>query len=172
MAPTTSNTTKADMLAAFPEAPPKIIGKPNLREIIRVMYHLMECSQSHESAASPLGLLFACLPQAMWVAYSQGPYPNDPIDPGAVANVDPNASPVEAANFKDQWNFIKKIHADFMTMNSALCDRFLTFMDLAYKQDFLNKRVTQPRCQFRYCLAYFWDDMATPMKPNAPATKN
>ena len=64
MAPAYSTTLKADMLAAFPEAPPKIIGIPNLREMIRVMYHMMACSQSHASAASPLalGLLFVCLP--------------------------------------------------------------------------------------------------------------
>ena len=155
MAPTVSHTTKADMLAAFPETPPKMIGKPDLREIIRVMYHLMECSQSHESAASPLGLLFACLPQAIWGAYSQDPYPADPADPGLVANVPQNATPVEASNFKGQWDFVKKVHTDFNTMNSALIDRFLTFMDLAYKQDFMNTRVTNPRVQFRDCLAYF-----------------
>ena len=152
MAPTITTTTKADMLAAIPEAPPKMIGTPNLREIIRVMYHLMECSQSHESAASPLGLLFVCLPQAMWGAYSNNPYP---ADPGPVANVAQNATPVEAANYKDQWDFIKKVHTDFKTMNSAIIDRFLSFIDLAYKQDFVQARIAQPQVQFRDCLAYF-----------------
>ena len=105
----------------------------------------MECSQSHESAASPLGLLFVCLPQAMWGAYSNDPYPADPGDPGPVANVAQNANPVEAANYIEQWKFVKKVHTDFKTMNSALIDRFLSFINIAYKQDFVQALVTQPQ---------------------------
>ena len=155
MAPTPNFTSKADMLTAFPEPIAKIIGKPNLREIIRIMYHMMECAQSHESAASALGLLFACLPPTMWTAYSQDPYPADPIDPGFVADVPLNYGPVESSNFKEQWNFLKKMHTDFETMNSALIDRFISFMDLAFKQAFNNQRVSNPKIQFRQCLAYF-----------------
>ena len=80
----------------------------------------MECSQSNESGASPLGLLFACLPQAMWGAYSQDPYPADPVDSGLIGNIPDNATPNKAANFNRQWDFVKKVHTDFGTTNSAL----------------------------------------------------
>ena len=70
-------------------------------------------------------------------------------------NVPQNSTPVEASNFNRHWDFVKKVHTGFGTMNSALIDRFFTVMDLAYKQDFINARVTQPRVQFRECLAYF-----------------
>ena len=116
---------------------------------------MMECAQSHESQASTLGLLFACLPPTMWSAYSQDPYPADPINPGLVADVPVNYTAVESSNFKDQWNFLKKMHTDFETMNSALIDRFISFMDLAFKQAFNNQRITNPKVQFRQCLAYF-----------------
>ena len=82
MAPTFSRTLKADMLAAFPETIPKIVGTPNLQEMIRLMQHLMICSQKHATEASSLGFLFVCLPQALWPVYSQDPYPNDPTNPG------------------------------------------------------------------------------------------
>ena len=163
MAPTISHTTKADMLAAFPETIAKMIGKPNLREIIRVMYHMMECSQSHESTASPLGLLFACLPPSMWSAYSQDAYLSD---------VPLNSNPVETSNFKDQWNFLKKMHTDFQTVNSALINRFLTFIDLSHKQAFNNARVTNPKIQFRECLAYFLKQYGSTNKKEWPTTRN
>ena len=155
MAPAYSTTLKADMLAVFPEPPPKIIGIPNLREMIRIMYHMMACSQSHASQASPLGLLFVCLPQPLWAAYSQDPYPADPMDPGFVPAVNPNFSPVEADNYKSQWAYVKTVYEDFRTMNSALIDRFLSLMDPTYTTDFTYARVTHPTLQFRDCFTYF-----------------
>ena len=143
------------MLAAFPETPPKIIGTPSLQEMIRVMYHLMLCSQTHDSQASGLGLLFACLPQALWASYSQDPYPNDPINPCIVLQLDPVWTPTQVSNYKAQWEYIKKMYGDFRTMNSALTDRFLSLIDAAYTADFTNASVTQPDVQFRECFTYF-----------------
>ena len=142
-------------MAAFPESVPKIIGAPNLREIIRVMHHLMQCSQSHASDASPLGLLFACLPQIIWSAYSQDAYPQDPRDPGAVLNINETWTPNEVLNFKAQWEHAKKRYEDFTTMNSALTDRFCSLIGQEYTADFTHMRISQPDTQFRQCLMYF-----------------
>ena len=84
----------------------------------------------------------------MWSAYSTDAYPGDPINPGLVADVPLNYTPVKSSNFKDQWNFLKTMHTDFETMNSALIDRFPTFMDLAYKQAFNNLLIAHPKTQF------------------------
>ena len=136
MAPTFSRTLKAGMLAAFPETIPKIVGTPNLREMIQLMKHLMVCSQTHTTEASPLGFLCVCLPQPLWPAYSQDPYPNDPTNPGQVPVMQPHWSVPEWTNHKTQWKFFKKLHEDFETMNSALTDRFVSLIDTAYTKDY------------------------------------
>ena len=155
MAPAFSKTSKADMLAAFPEAIPKIIGTPNLREMIRLMQHNMLCSQTQFTDHSPLGWLFVCLPMPLWPAYCQDPYPNDPINPGPVPVMQANWTTEEWTNHKTQWEYFKKIHEDFETMNSALIDRFVSLMDTAYTKDYVQARIRKPSQQFRECFAYF-----------------
>ena len=155
MAPSVNATSKADMITAFPEAVSKVNGAPNLREIIRVMHHLMQCSQSHTSDASTLGLLFACLPQIIWSAYSQDAYPQDPQDPGAVLTIDEAWTPNEVLNYKAQWEHAKKRYEDFKTMNSALTDRFCSLIGQEYTADFTHMRISHPDIQFRSCLMYF-----------------
>ena len=155
MAPSVNTTSKADMIAAFPDAVPKINDAPNLREIIRVMHHLMQCSQSHASDASTLGLLFACLPQIIWSAYSPDDYPQDPQDPGAVLTINEAWTPNEVLNYKAQWEHAKKRYEDFKTMNSALTDRFCSLIKQEFTADFTHMRISQPDTQFRQCLMYF-----------------
>ncbi len=44
--------TKTEMLKAFPESPASIVGKPTMKELIRVLHHLINSSQSHQSEAN------------------------------------------------------------------------------------------------------------------------
>ena len=77
-------TSKADMAGAFPTTTTNINGTPSLREFIRVIYHLIQCSQTHASVLSNLGLLFVCIPDILWLNYSGDEYPPDTIDPGII----------------------------------------------------------------------------------------
>ena len=73
--------SKSDMAEELPATTTNINGTPYLREFIRVIYHLIQCSQTHASVLSNLGLLFVCIPDILWGNYSGDTYPPNPIDP-------------------------------------------------------------------------------------------
>ncbi len=58
---------KTEMLAAFSERPASIVGKPTMKELIRVLRHLIDASQSHQYEANDgLNLLHICLPEVLY----------------------------------------------------------------------------------------------------------
>ena len=59
-------------------------------------------NMTSSSTRGGLGLLFACLPQALRASYSQDPYPNNPINPGIVPQLDPVWTPTQVSNYKAQ----------------------------------------------------------------------
>jgi len=77
-------TNKAEMLAAFPAAPPAISGKPTIGELVQILQHLMACAQSHQIVISRLNLLYVCIPEQLYHHNNNTnePYPNDPANPG------------------------------------------------------------------------------------------
>ena len=147
--------TTATMQASFPEPPPKVHGTPTLRDFIRIMQHIMICSQSHPSQASSLGLLFVAIPQSLWSSYSRDQYPGDPVDPGQIPVLQQGMTAEDWANHKLQWDFLKKLHDEFKTMNAALVDRFLSLMQDAFTQEYKVLRISNPNHQFRECLDHF-----------------
>ena len=80
-------TSNADMAAASPATTTNINGTPSHREFIQVIYHLIQCSQTHVSVLSKLSLLFVCIPYILWGNYSGDAYPPYPTDPGIMPNV-------------------------------------------------------------------------------------
>jgi len=74
-------TDKAEMLEAFPAAPPAILGKPTIRELVRILQHLMACKQSHQSDISCLNLLSVCIPEQLYHHYNETnePYPTNQV---------------------------------------------------------------------------------------------
>jgi len=80
-------TNKAELLAAFPEAPPQITGEPTIGELVRILQHLMFCAQSQHSDISLLNLLYVCIPETLNHHYNDAneAHPTDPTDPGATA---------------------------------------------------------------------------------------
>ena len=143
------------MLAAFPEAAPKINGQPTLRELIRVIQHLIQCSQTHESDISPLKLLFLCIPPELYSNYTAEAYPFIPVNPGPVPIYNPNDTPAQHANTKALWEYNSARRNDCYTMMSSLIDRFLSLIDLTYKSDFENHRISNPNITFRDCFHWF-----------------
>ena len=62
--------TKHEMLQAFPESPAAIVGEPAMKELIQVLRHLIDSSQSHKSESNNgLNLLHICLPEDLYHAF-------------------------------------------------------------------------------------------------------
>ena len=65
-------TSVADMKANFPTIPPGVIGKPNLKELIRILQYIMMCAQTHKSSISPdMNLLYLVVPPEIYAQYTQ-----------------------------------------------------------------------------------------------------
>ena len=76
-------------------------------------------------------------------------------NPGAVPIMQAAMTDAEWTNHKTQWEFFKKMHNDFETMNSALTDRFVLLIEAAYTKDYTQSQLHNPTQQFRECFAYF-----------------
>ena len=66
--------SKADMIAAFPKAPPAIQGRPALKNFLILLRHLMDCSQTHEYSPSNCNMLFICPPEAQYIQHTNESY--------------------------------------------------------------------------------------------------
>ena len=87
--------TKHEMLQAFSESPAAIVGESTMKELMRVLQHLIDFSQSHESKANnALDLLNICLPEDLYHAFvtnlTAQTYPRHTADPGAGPVYTPN----------------------------------------------------------------------------------
>jgi hypothetical protein len=70
--------TGTEMLQAFPEIPASIVGEPTTKELIRVLHHLINSSQSHQSEANNgLNLIHICLPKDLYGAFITDPDAQD-----------------------------------------------------------------------------------------------
>ncbi len=152
---TNKPTNKSDMLAAFPEAVPKIIGEPTIRELIRVLRHLMLCSQTQAYDLSNTNLLFVCVPPEIFSNYDPNPYPEAPADPGPMPVFVAGEDVSTASNRRSLWEVMDMRHKNVKTMNTALGDRFLSLIDEVYKTEFLEHRISNPEMAFRDMFAWF-----------------
>ena len=71
-----------NMLVTFPTPVLGITGDPTLHELIRIIKHLMECSQKIETDTSPLNYLFLVLESDLYTTHTVDRYPVVPAHPG------------------------------------------------------------------------------------------
>ena len=116
------------MLASFPGTVPKIISKPTMKKLVRLLCHLIDCSQSVDYEMSPLNFLFICIPEWLYRYYTNEPYIARPGSPGIIPIYNPADSAAQHANTKAQWEINKKMHCDPITMDSALIARFVSLI--------------------------------------------
>ncbi len=123
-------TFLVDMKAGFPSAPKPIQGIPNLQSLIKLLFHLCRCAQTHRLPASKaMNLLFCACPENVYGFFTADPYPTNfapfppVIDkvPDYTGCVDDNDCVLKCA--KHALN--KKTRADIVTMNAALTNVFL-----------------------------------------------
>ena len=73
---------EAEVLVAFPAAPSAITGDMTLRDLIRLILHLMHCSQAVKNDNHVLNYLYLACPDTFWANYSADAYPTTPAHPG------------------------------------------------------------------------------------------
>ena len=101
-------TSKAEMLAAFPPSVPAIVGQPSLKEMIRLLMHLITCSQLHHvEYGNGLNLLHICLPAHLYENFvadpANQPYPNFANNPGDLPAHNTNGNAMVWSNKKLEW---------------------------------------------------------------------
>ena len=74
-------TMKGEMLACFQEAPPKINDEPTMRELIRVLQHLILCGQTHEVDYCKNNLLFLVIKENIWDRFPEEAWLVQPMEP-------------------------------------------------------------------------------------------
>ncbi len=87
--------TKHEMIQAFPESLAAIMVLHSMKELRRVLHHLIDCSQCHESEDNNgLNLLHICLQKELYRAFVSNPaaqvYPQQAADTGSGPVYTPN----------------------------------------------------------------------------------
>ena len=98
-------TNRAEMLAAFPEAPPSILGEPTIGELIHILQHLMACAQSYQSDISRLNLLYVYILERLYHHYNDTneAYDGDSNDPGPMLIFSMGDDAVDHCNIRARY---------------------------------------------------------------------
>ena len=148
-------TPKATMIAAFPTAISPVIGEPTARELIRVLRHIILCSQSHSVDYCRQNLLFLCVREPSWPHFSSDPWPTKPPAPGACPLFTDTNTVAQNANARNEWDYRKMCHQDCVHMNAALVERFLSLVKPQYHDEVNNELVNNPSVEFIEFFEYF-----------------
>jgi len=116
--------SEAEVLAAFPAAPSAIIGDMTLRDLIRLILHLIHCVQAVKNDTHALNYLYLACPDTFWANYSGDAYPATPAHPGHFPTFHTHATTSDIANGRAAWEWQLKSHTDPGTMDRALVHRF------------------------------------------------
>ena len=120
---------KTDVLAGFPTPVEAISGEPTLRELLRILKHIMMCAILFRTESNNgLNMLHQSLPLLLYRNYVSDPdtqdHPGDADDPGErpifSPLVNPNPSVWKAELIK--WERKKKKKEDKKTMDTALVE--------------------------------------------------
>ena len=151
-----------DMLASFPAPVQGITGEPSLRELIRLIKHLMECSQKVETDISPLNYLFLVLESELYATHTAEMYPSVPNHPGRTPAYTATSTPGERANVKQEWEYALMRHNNCLNMNAALKSRFLSLIDANIVDTYKSAAgILAPNCAYIELLAWFTSRYAT-----------
>ena len=104
-------TSKESTVAGFPATIQGIIREPTQRELLRVFWYMITCSQSHVTNYCDLNWLFLVVPHNMWRYYtSDAPdqYPAPPTYPGDAPPSNTNGSAVANTVIRETWQSQQK----------------------------------------------------------------
>ena len=145
-----------DMLTTFSAPVQGITGEPSLLELIRLIKHLMECSQKVKTDISPLNYLFLVLESGLYATHTADIYPTVPEHPGRTPGyVDPSMAG-ERANLKQEWEYALMWHNNCLNMNAALKSRLLSLIDANIVDTYKSAAgILAPNCAYIELLAWF-----------------
>ncbi len=119
-----------DMNSGFPSAHEPIQGIPNLQSLIKLLFHLYRCAQTHPSPASKaMNLLFCACPENVYGSFTADLYLTNFAPFLLVIGKVPDY--MGCIDYKDctskrtKHALTKKTRADIVTMNAALANIFL-----------------------------------------------
>ena len=161
MSATVSPTiTKEAMTAGFPARIPKIEGDITLKELLRVFQHLIACAQSTVTAYHAMNFLYLVVPAELWALYSNAAYPQAPSNgnPGTIPPYHQNNTPLQNEVIKQAFLSARKHYEEFISMNRALTERFLTLIPSEYVAGYNEVLVRDPNRIFGETLNYFYTE--------------
>ena len=119
---------KATIIAGFPAPVTPMTGEPTLREIIRVLMHIIACAQSLFTDISPLNYLFLVVTQEQCARITQEQYPQLPVDPGIIPPYTNQMDANQRAHAKANFEYEKARYTNCLEMSKALIERFLSLL--------------------------------------------
>jgi hypothetical protein len=173
---TMMETTLLDMKVGFPPPPELIQGIPRLQSLIKLLFHLCRCAQTHQSPASTtMNLLICAAPCDVYTFLTTNAYPNAfapfppevPNVPNYTACIDDNdRAMVRVTHARD-----KKMQADIITMNTALVNIFLGAMSSQVRASFQQRCLCKPNIIFVNFFLWFVNQNGMTMAKDCEANR-
>ena len=154
----TSIMTKPEIYAAFPEPVSLLTGKPDVRELIRILQQLILCAQYCKAPLSLQIVLFLTLPENILIVNTREKYPVLPNPPPPIANYNRSIDASDRATTKEEWELSKKTFDECINMNSALVTRFLSFINPTFKTYDELIQLSNPNAPFLNVLIYLCEN--------------
>ena len=152
---------KATIIAGFPAPVTPMTGEPTLREIIRVLMHIIACAQSLFTDISPLNYLFLVVTQQQYARITQEQYPQLPTDPGIIPPYTNQMDANQRAHAKANFEYEKARYTNCLEMSKALIERFLSLLSPKIRETYQkNVLLARPNATFLTVLLYFIDNYA------------
>ena len=152
---------KSTIVAGFPAPIPPMTGEPTLREIIRVLMHIIACAQSLFTDISPLNYLFLVITEQQYARITQEPYPQIPDDPGIIPPYTNAMDANERAHAKANFEYQKARYNNCLEMSKALIERFLSLLSPKIRETYQkNVLLARPNATFLTVLQFFIDNYA------------
>lgn len=120
--------SKSTILGGFPAKVAPIEGNPTLREQIQILWHIMNCAQSHYTDHSTMNWLYVCLPADLYKRFTIEAYPVPPASPGDNSRISENNNATENERIKHKYDMDKNHYLEDKHMNQALIDRLSTLV--------------------------------------------
>ena len=143
------------MYAAFPEPVSPTPGKPDVRELIRILQHLMVCAQLCKTPLSLQNFLFLTLLENIWTAYRREQYPILPNPLPPIANYEGAVDDSDRATTKAEWELSKKTFDECINMNAALVTRFLSLINPTFRTCYGLTQLSYPNAHFLNVFDFF-----------------
>ena len=132
-----------------------ITGEPDVRELIRILQHLMFCAQSCKTPLYLQSFLFLTLPENIWIANTREKYPVLPNPPPPIANYNESIDASDRATTKEEWELSKNTFDKCINMNAALVTIFMSLVNPTFKTCYELTQLSYPNAPFLKKIDFF-----------------